>query len=220
MKMLFPSSGSALGARFGHSFLGMHPGFLWIRQDKGSPSRSSADAIDRAKLCTCQQQRRVRGPQLDLYSCRGQAGCGWRVILGEKDLSRRVREVDIGSGRLSLMHLPLCPCPDDELPQKGGERMTSPPCQLGKPHPSDARMCCIALPRQLTSYDAEAGVRRVMPHESRESSDLSVMGTDKEQRCARWGRSLGLGLGHHCRDGCRGGGVTPVWAAALSPPSA
>lgn len=24
-----------------------------------------------------------------------------------------------------------------------------------------------------------------MPHESRESSDLGVMGTDKEQRCAR-----------------------------------
>lgn len=55
--------------------------------------------------------------------------------------------------------------------------MTSPPCQLGKPRPSDARMCCIALPRQLTSYDAEAGGCGVMPHESHASSDLSVMVT-------------------------------------------
>lgn len=85
------------------------------------------------------------------------------------------------------MHLPLCPCLDDELPRKGGERTTSPPCQLGKPHPSNARMCCIPLPRQLTSYDAEAGVCGVMPHESRKSSDLSVTGTGKEQRCARRG---------------------------------
>lgn len=85
------------------------------------------------------------------------------------------------------MHLPLCPCLDDELPQKGGERTTSPPCQLGKPHPSNARMCCIPLPRQLTSYDAGAGVCGVMPHESRKSSDLSVTGTGKEQRCARRG---------------------------------
>lgn len=113
-KMLFPSSGSALGVRFGHSFLRMHLGFLCIRQDKDSPSTSRADAIGRAKLCSCSQWG--KGPRLDSHSCRGQAGCGRWVILGEEGLSRRAREADVGGGRLSLMHLPLCPCPDDELP--------------------------------------------------------------------------------------------------------
>lgn len=65
MKMLFPSSGSALGARFGHGFLGLHPGFLWMRQDEDSPSTSRADAVGRAKLCSCRQQWRGRGPGLD-----------------------------------------------------------------------------------------------------------------------------------------------------------
>jgi len=107
--------------------------------------------------------------------------------------------------RLLLTRLPLRPCPDDELPRKGGERTTSPPCQLGEPHPSGARMCCIALPRQLTSYDAEAGGCGVMPHESCRSSDLGVMGTDKEQRCARQGRVLSSG---------RGGGGSTVGCSA------
>lgn len=89
--------------------------------------------------------------------------------------------------------------------------MTSPPCQLGKPHPGDARMCCIPLPRQLTSYAAEAGVCGVMPHESRTASDLGVTGTGRDQRGTvraeplGWSRSLvqrwvqGVQEQHQCR---------------------
>lgn len=207
MKIFFPSSASALGACFGHSFLRMDPGFR------------AGQRLPQHKLCRCYQQGQ---PLLLLAVVEGGTLAGFPQLLGtgrtrpagdpgQRGLPRRAREVDVGSGRLSLMQLPLCPCPDDELPRKEAERTTSPPCQLGKPHPSDARMCCIMLPRQLASYDAEAGGCGVMPHESRESSDLSVMGTDKEQRCACRGR-----LGHCCRDGCRGGGV----ALVQSPPSA
>lgn len=53
MKMLFPSSGSALGTHLGHSFFGMHLGLLQIRQEKDSRSTSRADAVSRAKLCSC-----------------------------------------------------------------------------------------------------------------------------------------------------------------------
>lgn len=84
-------------------------------------------------------------------------------------------------GKISVMHLLLCYSLDDELPLKRGEMTTSPPCQFGKPQPNDARMCCIMLPWQLTSYNTRAGIRGVMPHES---SELSVTGRDKEQRYA------------------------------------
>lgn len=100
------------------------------------------------------------------------SGCGQRAILGQEGGFRRAREADVSDRRLALTHLPLCPCPDDELPREGGERTTSPPCQLGKPRPGDARMCCIALPRQLASHDAEAGECGVTAHESHGSSDL------------------------------------------------
>lgn len=142
------------------------------------PCTSHTDVISRAKPCFCQQQWRERAPQPHQCSCQGQAGCG----RGEPSVEMAFLGGGCQQQEVSLMHLPLCPCPDDELPLEGGERTTSPPCQLGKPHPGDARMCCIPLPRQLTSYAAEAGVCGVMPHESRTASDLSVTGTGRDQR--------------------------------------
>lgn len=149
------------------------------------------------------------------------SGCGQQAILGQEGGFRRAREADVSDRRLVLTHLPLCPCPDDELPREGGERTTSPPCQLGKPRPGDARMCCIALPWQLASHDAEAGECGVTAHESRGSSDLGPMRTDKEQRCARQGQPPGLwiGIGHCHRGGRRGGGWLRHGSSLSLPPA-